>query len=70
MHERLQVCLKERHLNIAWSFNGSRHVHVCTLKKLQQQHHHHHLFAFMCITNVKYLQQVVRQGDPRKPPGL
>lgn len=33
-------------------------------------HHHNHLFAFMCMTNFKNIQQVVRRGDLRKPPGL
>ena len=35
-----------------------------------RNHHHHHLFAFMWTTNFKNIQQVVRQGDLRKPPGL
>ena len=48
----------------------AKQIVVKLTNNLNYHDHHHHLFAFMCITNFKNIQQVVRRGDLRKPPGL
>ena len=43
---------------------------VSYIQLIGHHHHHHHLLAFFFYNKFNKIQQVVRRGDHKKPPGL